>query len=67
MDEAREFPHDAYNALAETGYLGLFYPEEYGGVGGSHTDLTVLLKTLGYYYTGIAQAVTTTIMPLDVV
>ncbi|MDR2853192.1 MAG: acyl-CoA/acyl-ACP dehydrogenase [Burkholderiaceae bacterium] len=60
MDEAREFPHAAYNALAQAGYLGIFYPESLGGMGGSHTDIAVFLETLGYYYTGIAQAVTTT-------
>ncbi|WP_424138327.1 acyl-CoA dehydrogenase family protein [Roseomonas chloroacetimidivorans] len=62
MDEAREFPHEAYDALAEAGYLGLFYPEKFGGMASSHKDLTVLLETLGYYYTGIAQAVTTTLI-----
>lgn len=60
MDEAREFPHQAYNALAEAGYLGIFYPEELGGTGGSYKDIALFLETLGYYYTGIAQAVTTT-------
>ncbi|APT60436.1 acyl-CoA dehydrogenase family protein [Roseomonas gilardii] len=62
MDEAKEFPHDAYNALAEAGYLRLFYPEKFGGMAGSAKDLAVLLETLGYYYTGIAQAVTTTLI-----
>ncbi|PZW48592.1 alkylation response protein AidB-like acyl-CoA dehydrogenase [Humitalea rosea] len=62
MDEEREFPHEAYDALAEAGYLGLFYPEKFGGMGGTHKDLTVLLETLGYYYTGIAQGVTTTLI-----
>jgi len=60
MDEAKEFPHRAYNALAEAGYLGIFFPEALGGTGGSHSDIAVFLETLGYYYTGIAQAVTTT-------
>lgn len=60
MDETREFPHEAYNALAEAGYIGLFYPEELGGMGGSFKDIAVLLETMGYYYTGIAQAITTT-------
>ena len=60
MDEAREFPHEAYKALADAGYLGIFYPEELGGMGGSYKDIAVFLETLGYYYTGIAQAVTTT-------
>jgi alkylation response protein AidB-like acyl-CoA dehydrogenase len=59
LDEAREFPHEAYNALAEAGYLGLFYPERLGGTGSSYRDIAVFLETLGYYYTGIAQAVTT--------
>lgn len=62
MDEAREFPHAVYDALAEAGYLGLFYPERLGGMGGTYTDLAVLLETLGYYYTGIAQGVTTTLI-----
>lgn len=60
MDEAREFPHEAYNALAEAGYIGLLYPEALGGMGGSFKDIAVFLETLGYYYTGIAQAITTT-------
>jgi alkylation response protein AidB-like acyl-CoA dehydrogenase len=59
MDEAREFPHEAYDALAEAGYIGLFYPESLGGMGGSYKDIAVFLETLGYYYTGIAQAITT--------
>lgn len=60
MDEEKAFPHEAYNALAEAGFLSLFYPEELGGSGGSYKDVAVFLETLGYYYTGIAQAVTTT-------
>ena len=59
MDEAREFPLEAYEALADAGYIGLFYPEELGGMGGSYRDIAVFLETLGYYYTGIAQAITT--------
>lgn len=62
LDEKGEFPHEAYNALAEAGFMGLFYPEEYGGMGGSHKDLTAFVETLGYYYTGIAQAYMTTVI-----
>lgn len=60
MDEDKEYPHEAHQALADAGFLGLFYPEELGGSGGSYKDIAVLLETLGYYYTGIAQGVTTT-------
>lgn len=57
IDEAKEFPHAAYNALAESGFLGLFFDEKYGGAAGSAKDLTSFMETLGYYYAGIGQAV----------
>jgi len=59
LDETGGFPHQAYDALAEAGYIGLFYPEALGGMGGSYKDIAVFMETLGYYYTGIAQAITT--------
>jgi acyl-CoA dehydrogenase len=62
LDERSEFPHEAYNALAKGGYLGIFYPEEFGGMGGSHKDFVSFIETLGYHYTGIAQAVMTSIV-----
>jgi alkylation response protein AidB-like acyl-CoA dehydrogenase len=62
LDEASEFPHAAYDALAEAGYLGIYYPQALGGAGGSARDFTSFIETLGYYYTGIAQAVMTTIV-----
>jgi alkylation response protein AidB-like acyl-CoA dehydrogenase len=59
LDESRGFPHEAYNALADAGYIGIFYPEELGGMGGSYKDIAIFMETLGYHYTGIAQAITT--------
>ena len=56
LDAAGEFPHDAYQALAKAGWMGLPFPEAYGGMGGSHKDLAVLAETLGYYYNGISNA-----------
>ena len=35
-------PREAYNAMAEQGWLRLILPEEYGGVGGSPIDLAIL-------------------------
>ena len=56
LDAAGEFPHGAYQALAKAGWMGLPFPEAYGGMGGSHKDLAVLAETLGHYYVGIANA-----------
>ena len=33
-EEAREFPRELYSRCGELGFLGLKYPEEYGGQGG---------------------------------
>jgi alkylation response protein AidB-like acyl-CoA dehydrogenase len=56
LDKAGEYPFEAHKALADAGYMGLVYPPEYGGMGGSYTDLAVLGEALGYHYGGIAQA-----------
>jgi butyryl-CoA dehydrogenase len=42
LDENEEFPHDLVKQMAELGFLGLPYPEEYGGAG---------LDTLAYAMT----------------
>ena len=34
-EEAREFPRELYSRCAELGFLGLKFPEEYGGQGGT--------------------------------
>ncbi len=42
LDEREEFPHDLVKQMADLGFLGLPYPEEYGGAG---------LDTLAYAIT----------------
>jgi alkylation response protein AidB-like acyl-CoA dehydrogenase len=56
LGKAGEYPFEACQALAEGGYMGLMFPPEYGGMGGSFMDLAVLGEALGYHYGGIAQA-----------
>lgn len=43
-------PREAFNALAKNGWLGLIAPEEYGGAGGSPTDLALLLEETGNHF-----------------
>jgi acyl-CoA dehydrogenase len=45
-EEARWFPNEVFTRMAELGYLGLKYPEEYGGRGGDHVDDAVLAEEL---------------------
>jgi alkylation response protein AidB-like acyl-CoA dehydrogenase len=41
------FSRDLWTEMAKLGWLGITFPEEYGGAGLSHTDLMVVLEELG--------------------
>ena len=41
------YPTDLWNKMAGLGWIGLAFPEEYGGTGGSFLDLAVLLDEMG--------------------
>lgn len=60
LDEERAFPHDAYQALAAAGYMGLLYPEEDGGLGASMTDFAFFIETVAYHNAQLASAYLTT-------
>lgn len=49
-DETHTPPVEAFKALARNGWLGLIAPEEYGGAGGSPTDLALLLEETGNHF-----------------
>lgn len=46
-DEEKRPPREAFQALAEAGWLGLAIPEEYGGGGGDQLDVAILLEETG--------------------
>ncbi len=43
-DQAHEFPHEFYQAIAGGGWLGMTIPEEYGGHGLGITEATLLAE-----------------------
>jgi alkylation response protein AidB-like acyl-CoA dehydrogenase len=47
MEEPAGTTGDFWKKLAEQGWLGLVYPEEYGGTGLGFVDLTVLMEEMG--------------------
>jgi len=49
LDESdKGYSSDLWNKMAGLGWMGLSFPEKYGGNGGSFLDLTVLLDEMGY-------------------
>jgi acyl-CoA dehydrogenase len=45
-EDAQWFPNDVFTRMAELGYLGLKYPEQYGGQGGDYVHDAVLVEEL---------------------
>jgi acyl-CoA dehydrogenase len=45
-EEAREFPRELFERCGELGFLGLKFPEEYGGQGGTHLHDAVWVEEL---------------------
>lgn len=62
MDEAREFPFEAYAALAREGWMGLPHEAAYGGADGSFKDLSVFVEVLAYHSAQLASAYLTTVI-----
>jgi alkylation response protein AidB-like acyl-CoA dehydrogenase len=47
LDASGRAPHELLPRMAALGFTGLAVPQEYGGSGGSATDVTVLLEEMG--------------------
>jgi alkylation response protein AidB-like acyl-CoA dehydrogenase len=46
-EDEKGYSPELWHKMAELGWLGLVFPEEYGGAGGDFLDLTVLLEEMG--------------------
>jgi butyryl-CoA dehydrogenase len=55
-DETGKFPWDIVKVLGETDIMGVYIPEEYGGLGGGITEMVVATEELSRFCGGIALA-----------
>jgi len=56
-DAEERYPRELFPRLGELGYLGLRFPEEVGGSGGTNLDYAILCEELAYGSDGIALGV----------
>ena len=54
LDEKEEFPWTIIKDLADTDLLGVFVPEEYGGLGGGCFELCLVIEELSRVCAGVA-------------
>ncbi|MBP1758479.1 MAG: Butyryl-CoA dehydrogenase [Firmicutes bacterium] len=46
IEKAEHFPEDLVKLFAESGFVGISFPEEYGGMGMGHIEQAIILKEL---------------------
>lgn len=46
--DERGFTPELWKGMAELGWMGILFPEEYGGIGGSLLDMVTLMEEMGY-------------------
>lgn len=46
--DEKGFTPELWKGMAELDWMGIMFPEKYGGIGGSFLDLVVLLEEMGY-------------------
>lgn len=56
-DMGREYPYEAYQKIADQGWLGLLFKEEEGGAGGDIFDYTLMAEGLGKFGFDFAAAI----------
>ncbi len=56
LDEKEQFPKEILNTLAESGLMGVYIPEEYGGTGGYITELCIATEELSKVCLGVSTS-----------
>ena len=46
-DEAQHFPMETFHELGELGFMGIIFPEEYGGAGLGYVEFVLIIEEIG--------------------
>jgi alkylation response protein AidB-like acyl-CoA dehydrogenase len=46
LDKTGEFPHELLKGMGELGLMGVYFPEEYGGLGGGIMEMCIVVEEL---------------------
>ncbi len=56
-DEAQKFPMEIFRELGELGFMGVIFPEEYGGAGLGYVEFVLIIEEIGKIDPSIALSV----------
>jgi len=57
IDEAQRFPTEVFKKLGELGFLGVIFPEEYGGAGMGYVEYVQVVQEIGRIDPSVALSV----------
>ena len=57
IDEAQRFPTEVFEKLGELGFLGVIFPEEYGGAGMGYVEYVQVVQEIGRIDPSVALSV----------
>ena len=60
-----QLPHDIHMQLAECGFIGISFPEEYNGMGMGHVEQTIILKELSRVSPSVGKCLDVYILGLE--
>ena len=66
-DEREECPRELYEAAAELGFFGIFFPEEYGGAGLGYLEFCLVVEEFWRADPGIGQSLGSTVFGSDLI
>ncbi len=61
------FPDDLYQAMCDAGFLGIAFPEEYGGIAAGHDCMTLCLEELAKISPSTATALNISLTPMEAI
>ena len=56
-DESQRFPMEIFRELGELGFMGIIFPEEYGGAGLGYVEFVIIIEELGIVDPSISLSV----------
>lgn len=62
-----QLPHDLHMQIAESGFVGISFPEEYGGMGMGHVEQAIIIKELSRVSPSVGKCLDVYILGLEAI